>query len=89
MHTSPAFCVNSFTAGNTYSLYHKDVAKHPRLSPEEEKTLPILASAGDAVNIIGVCLHPGASEHHNGDIRTDWPRCQFVPYQLPLVIRNA
>ena len=47
MHTSPAFCVNSFTAGNTYSLYHKDVAKHPRLSPEEEKTLPILASAGD------------------------------------------
>ena len=67
----------------------QDAMQFPALMISQDTACLILASAGDAVNIIGVCLHPGASEHHNGDIRTDWPRCQFVPYQLPLVIRNA
>lgn len=61
----------------------------PALMISQDTACLILASAGDAVNLIGVCLHPGASEHHYCDIRMDWPRRQFVPYQLPLVIRNA
>ena len=38
--------------------------------------------------LVGVCLHPGASGGNPGDIRDDWDKGLFVPYESEITISN-
>jgi len=57
----------------------------------EKTACLILASGVNAAlpsQLVGVCLHRGASPHAPGNIRSDWEREQFTPFEPPITISN-